>query len=351
MTGPRISLDQWKVLAAVVDAGGYARAAERIHRSQSTLTYAVQKLERTLGVKVFEIQGRKAVLTPTGQLLYRRGRELVDEATRLESSAAELARGWEPEISIAAEVIFPTWLLLECLGAFAAQRPETRIELIESVIDGTEEALNERRVQLAITPRVPAGFTGDALMQVRFACMAAPAHPLHALGRPLTRADLRAHRHLVVRDTSARRGAQGADSAAPGSWLNEQRWTVSNKATSIRVAKMGLGYAWFPEDNVREELASGELKPLPLREGAERFAMLYLVLTDPDAAGPGTRLLAGIIRDTVNRRCREFKVDAPTATAPAGNSAATTARAKPAAARVPPAAPHAKPKRRGTRPQ
>ena len=176
MTGPRISLDQWKVLAAVVDAGGYARAAERIHRSQSTLTYAVQKLERTLGVKVFEIQGRKAVLTPTGQLLYRRGRELVDEATRLESSAAELARGWEPEISIAAEVIFPTWLLLECLGAFAAQRPETRIELIESVIDGTEEALNERRVQLAITPRVPAGFTGDALMQVRFACMAAPAH-------------------------------------------------------------------------------------------------------------------------------------------------------------------------------
>ncbi|MBM3346557.1 MAG: LysR family transcriptional regulator [Betaproteobacteria bacterium] len=310
MSGPRISLDQWKVLATVVEAGGYARAAERIHRSQSTLTYAVQKLERTLGVKVFELQGRRAVLTPTGQLLYRRGRELVDEAARLEDSASGLARGWEPEISLAVEVIFPTWLLLECLGAFAAQRPDTRIELIESVIGGTEEALNERRVQLAITPRVPAGFAGDALMQVRFVCMAAPAHPLHALGRPLTRADLRANRHLLVRDTGARRDAQGSDAAVPGSWLNVQRLTVSNKATSIRAAKMGLGYAWYPEDNVREELASGELKPLPLREGAERFAMLYLVLADPDAAGPGTRLLAGIIRDMVRRRCAEHAAKA-----------------------------------------
>ena len=305
MPSPRISLDQWKVLAAVVDAGSYARAAERIHRSQSTLTYAVQKLERTLGVKVFELQGRKAVLTPTGQLLYRRGRELVEEAARLEASASDLARGWEPEIGLAAEIIFPTWLLLECFAEFATQRPETRIELIESVIGGTEEALNERRVQLAITPRVPAGFAGDALMDVRFVCMTAPSHPLHKLGRAATRADLKRHRHLIVRDSSARKAGDnaGRDVVTPGSWINENRLTVSNKATSIRAAKMGLGYAWYPEDMVREEIASGELKPVPLREGGERFATLYLVLTDPDAAGPGTRLLAGIIRDAVSRQC------------------------------------------------
>lgn len=342
MPTPRISLDQWKVLAAVVDAGSYARAAERIHRSQSTLTYAVQKLERTLGVKVFEIQGRKAVLTPTGQLLYRRGRELVDEAARLESSAADLARGWEPEIGVAAEIIFPTWLLLECFAAFARERPDTRIELIESVIGGTEEALNERRVQIAITPRVPAGFAGDALMDVRFVCMAAPSHPLHRLGRPVTRADLRRHRHLIVRDSSARKpgdanNATARDVVTPGSWINENRLTVSNKATSIRAAKMGLGYAWYPEDIVREEIAGGELKPLPLREGGERHATLYLVLTDPDAAGPGTRLLAGIIRDTVAQRCRLQKGDA---SQDAGK-----------VARVPATAARAKPKRRGARPQ
>src|SRR5712671_5570614 len=105
MSQPKISLDQWNALAAVVDAGGYALAAERLHKSQSTLTYAVQKLEHLLDVKVFEIKGRKAVLTPTGELLYRRGKALIDEAARLEHAAGELARGWEPEIGIAAEII------------------------------------------------------------------------------------------------------------------------------------------------------------------------------------------------------------------------------------------------------
>jgi DNA-binding transcriptional LysR family regulator len=49
---------------AVVDTGGYAQAAEALHKSQSSVTYAVQKLESVLGIKAFEIQGRTAILTP-----------------------------------------------------------------------------------------------------------------------------------------------------------------------------------------------------------------------------------------------------------------------------------------------
>ena len=50
---PRITLEQWQALVAVVDAGGYAQAAERLHKSQSSVTYLVQKLESLLDVKVF----------------------------------------------------------------------------------------------------------------------------------------------------------------------------------------------------------------------------------------------------------------------------------------------------------
>src|SRR3954470_10796597 len=138
---PRIALEQWRTLIAVVDAGGYAQAAETLHKSQSAVTYAVQKLEAVLDVKAFEIQGRKAVLTPTGQLLYRRARALLDEAGGLEKAARSLSAGWEPEIRIAVEVLFPTWLILECLDRFAKEAPDTRIELIESVISGPQEAL------------------------------------------------------------------------------------------------------------------------------------------------------------------------------------------------------------------
>ena len=69
MSAAHITLEQWRTLVSVVDDGGYAQAAARLHKTQSAVTYAVQKMESLLGVKVFKVEGRKAVLTPTGQLL------------------------------------------------------------------------------------------------------------------------------------------------------------------------------------------------------------------------------------------------------------------------------------------
>lgn len=299
MTSPKISLDQWLTLVSVVEAGGYARAAAHLHKSQSTLTYGIQKLELLLDIQIFERRGRRAVLTPVGEVIYRRGKQLVEEAQRLELGAHRLAQGWEPEIRLSADIIFPTWLLLRCLGRFGDERPETRIELLESVLGGTDEALMERKVELAIASSIPSGFMGDALMTVRFICAAAPSHPLHRLGRPLTLNDLRCHRHLVTRDSGLRR-------ARVGGWVNEIRWTVSHKATSIRAAVLGLGFAWYPEESIREELDQGTLKRLPLRAGGERHATLYLIIADPDTVGSGTERLAGIIREEVRQTCAEM---------------------------------------------
>lgn len=300
---PEITLDQWHALVAVVDGGGYARGAELLHKTQSTVTYAVQKLETLLGVKVFEVVGRKARLTPTGEVLYRRAKALLDEAGSLEEAAATLAAGWEPELRLAVDILFPTWLLLNCLARFAEEHPQTAIELYETVISGTEEALTLRKVDLAIAGTIPQGFAGEALLRMRIIAAASPSHPLHRLGRKLTLQDLRKHRHLIVRDTGTRR--------RPGSTIGaEQTWTVGNKATSIHAACMGLGFAWYPEDTIRGELERGELKPLPLREGAERSVELYLIFADRDYAGPGALRLAEIIREHVRSGCEAARAGA-----------------------------------------
>ena len=52
---PHITLEQWRALLAVVDAGGYAQAAEVMHKTQSAVSYAIQKMEAVLGVKVFKV--------------------------------------------------------------------------------------------------------------------------------------------------------------------------------------------------------------------------------------------------------------------------------------------------------
>ena len=296
--GPRISLEQWRALQAVVDAGGYAQAAAVLHKSQSAVTYAVQKIERQLQLKLFELHGRKAQLTAGGQVLYRRAQALLEEAGALEDAAHTLAAGWESELSLAVEIIFPTWLLLQCFARFALERPGIRLELYETVLSGTDEALLQRHVELAIGSLVPPGFIGDALMPVRFVAAAHPEHPLHRLGRELTARDLRRYRQLVIRDSGAARSRN-----AP--WLGaEQRWTFSHKATSIHAAQSGLGFAWFAEDTIRSELDQGLLKPLPLREGAEHWVQLYLIYADRDQAGPGATRLAEIIRLEVKAACR-----------------------------------------------
>jgi len=306
----KISLSQWRALIAVVEAGGYAQAAEKLHKTQSTVTYAVQKLESLLGVKAFEIQGRKAVLSPTGQVLYRRARALVDEAEALERAAGSLAAGWEPELRLAVDIVFPTWLLLRCFEQLAQQRPEMRIDLLESVLDGAGEALLQGKAELIITGIVPPGFIGEHLLRARFRAVASPEHPLHQLGRPLTQQDLRRHRQIVIRDSALQRKRESG-------WLgSEQRWTVSHKATWIHAATMGLGFSWFPEDSIREELRSGELKPLLLREGADRYADMYLVFADPDYAGPGARALAALIRKEVAGLCKSRGEGVPPATEP-----------------------------------
>jgi DNA-binding transcriptional LysR family regulator len=297
MTGtPRITLEQWRALQAVVEEGGYAQAAEKLHKSQSTVTYAVQQIQKLLDVRVFEIRGRKAVLTEAGQVLYRRGRTLLDEAAQLERGAAEMAADWQPEIRIAVEHVFPTWLLLEALAEFALDRPDTRIEIFETVMSGTDELLAEGKVDIMIGGR-PSKGEAKALVPLRFVPVASPSHPLHQLKRPLIERDLKHHRRIFIRDTGTQRKAEVSGV--------ERRWTVSNKATSIRALAMGLGYAWLPEDTIRGELNEGKLKVLPMKDGGSFEAQLYLALSDPEFPGRDVERLAGIIARRVSGGCAE----------------------------------------------
>lgn len=288
-----IPLSQWQAALAVVDCGGFAQAAESLDKSQSSISYAVQRLETQLGLRIFQQQGRRAVPTSAGQVLLQRARHLLEHAHGVESTAHELAEGRESVLRLAIEALFPGWLLLQVLAQFDRLRINTRIEVLESVLSGTEEALLRREADLVITPRIPPGFTGESLMQIRFVAVAAPDHPLHALGRPLEWADLRRHRQLVVRDSGSQRSSAG--------WLDaEQRWTFSHPDRSVQAACAGLGFAWYPELLIRDQLQQGTLAALPLIEGRHRHAMLYRVVARPETMGPSCKALVDILHQHIH---------------------------------------------------
>ena len=55
----KTTLEQWRMFKAVVEYGGYAQAADAIHKSQSTISYGVHKLQEQLGVQLLEVEGRQ----------------------------------------------------------------------------------------------------------------------------------------------------------------------------------------------------------------------------------------------------------------------------------------------------
>ena len=168
----RVTLAQWQMLAAVVDHGGFARAAEVVHKSPSTLNHAVHKLEQQLGVKVLEPMGRQVRLTDAGELLLRRARQLIESAEALEDVAGRLSEGLEAEVVLSIDQIFPNDALAVALSRFSAAYPYVRVQLHETVLNGGIEMLYDGRADIAISGLAAQGFLGEPLVTVRFVAVA-----------------------------------------------------------------------------------------------------------------------------------------------------------------------------------
>jgi DNA-binding transcriptional LysR family regulator len=295
MFTPRISLDQWRSLNAVVDTGSYAQAATVLNRSQSSISYHIARLQELLGVEVFKIVGRKAQLTEHGEVLYRRSQQLLREAEQLEQLAHTLEQGWESEINLVVDAAFPPSLMMQALKLFEPQSKGTRVQLSEVVLSGAEDALIEGNADLVIGTSVPSGFLGDHLITIDFIAVAKPAHALHQLKRPITADDLEKHLQVIIRDS-------GYISKKDFGWLQaSHQWSVSSIDTAVTAISNGLGFGWLPRNLISSYIDNNILKPLPLREGQHYRASLQLIFGDSDQAGPATRALSEIIKDVVNR--------------------------------------------------
>lgn len=296
MKVPRSTLEQWRILQAVVDCGGYAQAAEALHRSQSSVSYAIKQLQDQLGVPLLVIDGRKARLTAEGATLLPRARHLLDDALRLEDLADSLNQGWEPQVRLVVDAAFPQPPLMRALRDFSAAHPNTQVQLKEAILSGADEALLTGTADLVIGTKVPPGYLGDLLLEVDFIAVAHPEHPLHELGRELASDDLATQLQVVIQDS-------GRQNPRDDGWLGaERRWTVTSLETALASVSAGLGFAWLPEHLVRPSLEAGRVKPLPLGAGQRRPVLLYLIFAQPELAGPATRRLAEFIRGCARLR-------------------------------------------------
>ncbi|KID55087.1 LysR family transcriptional regulator [Pseudoalteromonas luteoviolacea] len=286
----KVTLEQWRMFKAVVEHGGFNQASAQIHKSQSSIHNAVNKIETSLGVKLFRVEGRKTRLTPAGELMLRRVDYLLEEASKVETIAENLAEGIETKLRIAIDEIFPAHLLYKVLDEVSQAFPFLRIELVESVLNGANEQLQSGLVDIAVSAFTLEGLFSEELCQIEFIAVASPKHALNQTENRLTLENLKSHRQIVVRDSAV---SKSHDSG----WLQaSQRWTVSHMRTSIDMIKNGFGFAWLPVPLIEQELQCGELVPLNLQSGQTRKVQLHLTFVDGDSLGPAARAFLGELR-------------------------------------------------------
>ena len=127
------TLDEWEILQAVVaQLGGFAPAAKQLNRSQSTISYAIARLQEQLGIKLFEIKGRRAHLTEFGRALLADVEPHLAGFRQIEHRARSLVSGGETEVRLSVDSIFPHRQLFAALAEFARLFPYVQTKLWQS---------------------------------------------------------------------------------------------------------------------------------------------------------------------------------------------------------------------------
>ena len=126
---PKITLEQWQTFRCVVDEGSFARAAEALNKSQSSISYAIGQLNAQLPQPVLRIEGRRSVLTEAGKVLYRHAEQLLKQASDAEAVARSLAMGFESEVTIAIDSLQDVGALASSFARFSDQFPHTRVRV------------------------------------------------------------------------------------------------------------------------------------------------------------------------------------------------------------------------------
>lgn len=288
MKSPKASLEQWLAFQAVVDEGGFAQAAAKLHKSQSTVSYAVTKLQDMLGIILFEIQGRKAILTEAGKQLLNRSRHLTRLAREVEHSAHNLQQGWEKSLRLMIDGIFPRQKLLSVLSQFNRENTHTRLIIKEGVLSGPTEALTHNLADIVITSKIPAGYVGEKLMDIDSVPYAHIDNPLHQRPQPLTPEDLQTERYIIVMDS-------GSQQPRDEGWLgSEFHWKVDSLQLKIELVAQGIGFSWLPRQWIEERQLP--LKALQFDQDVTRKHPLYLVRQNTEEVGPSCLQLMALFR-------------------------------------------------------
>ncbi len=283
----RLDLDAVEALDAVVQSGSVARAAERLHKVPSAVSYQIRRLEEQLELALLDRSGYRLRLSAAGEAVLAEGRQLLACARQMEALARQFAQGWEARLAVIVDGLLPLEPTLAAFRTLAEEGVPTRLQLKVEYQRGVQACFDREQADLMIVKDFDArpGLRSEPLPEVECVLCVASTHPLAQLPRA-TLQDLRRHVELSVQDSSGHPDD-------PHGFGGERVYFLSGFDAKRQALLMGLGYGWMPLSLIRADLRRGRLRELGYAGGSRyRFTPRLVHRTDTPPGRTASRLSA-----------------------------------------------------------
>jgi DNA-binding transcriptional LysR family regulator len=251
-------LEGLSVFVAVIDSGGFAAAARRLHLTKSAVSKQIGRLEARLHARLLLRNTRRVTLTEAGEAFLGHARRALAESAAGREAVVDLGTAPRGLLRLTAPIAFGILHVAPAIAPFLARYPEVRIDVVfddrlqDLVAGGFDLAIRSGALGGVSTHLVRRLVTSGAVL------CASPAY-LARRGEPRAPADLFTHdmllhSHYPGDDEWRFDGPQG-----PTSVTVQPRYSSNNSLAVLAAALGGAGVLFLPEFLVSEDLAAGRL--------------------------------------------------------------------------------------------
>jgi DNA-binding transcriptional LysR family regulator len=263
-----MELRQIEAFLAVVDQGGFTRAARRLHLTQPAITRQVAALERLLGADLFDRTGRGVRLTVSGEAFLGPARRLIQTADEARDAVAQIASGQGGRLTVGASSTLATYILPPVLATYRLQHPSIDLSLRTGTAARMRALALSGEVDLALVTTEGAGGAEHPALEFRAlgpyeTCLALPTGHPAAMQTHMTAALVAAEPLLVMEPGTNLRAFTDRVLAA-ADVVPPRLIELDSVETIKRMVEAGLGLALLPAVAVQSEVADGRLALLTL---------------------------------------------------------------------------------------
>jgi DNA-binding transcriptional LysR family regulator len=171
-----LDLELLKSFVSVVDAGGFTRAGERVHRTQSTVSQQIKRLEDDIGQPLLIRSGKDVTPTEAGERLLSYARRLLSLAEEARDVVARPSNEGVVRLGIPED--FAAYRLAKLLAAFSRSHPGLRLDVRADQSIYLRRDLERGELDLALLKRGAGEKGGIAMWPERVHWVTSKSHPI-----------------------------------------------------------------------------------------------------------------------------------------------------------------------------